>query len=347
MYLNLRQKGLSLIELLVSMLIASIVLAGVVSVVATSRSSFIDEQESSFIQENARFALEMLSRDLRLAGNKDCAPETGSWSANIVGIDATGLYSIDPITGYEGTTLANFATFPLALNGASVGSDAIIIRYGDPEYAIPIKNHNTATFAFTFHTDHTFAMGDKLMVVDAECRNFGYFENRTSSNDTVMHTATGSNCTSSLYSKQNNVTCPTVSSTVLPYKAGSVVMPFNVSGYFIDESDIISGIPALKRRIFNGTEQRTEELAQGIESMEILYGVDESATPDNEVDVYISANDVADWETVIAVRFTLIFRSQSEIFDADGSVTLNGTTYIDKYLRQVASSTVRIRNRGQ
>ena len=47
------QAGFSLIELMVAILISSIILAGVVQVVLSSKTTFINQEEMSFIQENA------------------------------------------------------------------------------------------------------------------------------------------------------------------------------------------------------------------------------------------------------------------------------------------------------
>ena len=336
------QRGLSLIELLVSIVIALIVISGVINVVLTSRSTFETEQEASFIQENARFALEILSRDIRMAGSAGCTANNAAWYANIVTDDGTGLFSLDGIDGFEGT--ANVAGFPTALADADVGSDAIILRYADPEAASPIGSHNVASSTFGLLGDHEIEAGDRVVVVDASCRHFGYFVASAATATQVRHEASAANCTNELYSVAD-VDCPSVSGVSQPYSPGSVLMPYRVTGYFIDDSNVLPGSPALKRRVYTSAGQRSEELAQGVESLEILYGVDETGTPDGEVDVYLDADDVADWERVLSVQFTLVLRSQFELFEQNQAITLNGTNYNDRFLRQISSSTVRIRNR--
>ena len=54
--------GFSLIELLISTAIGLIVIAGSVNVVVNSKGSFYSQEEMSYIQDNARFAIDVLSR---------------------------------------------------------------------------------------------------------------------------------------------------------------------------------------------------------------------------------------------------------------------------------------------
>ena len=51
---RIKDLGFSLVELMVAILIGLIILAGVIQVVTTSKSTFFGQEEMSFIQENAR-----------------------------------------------------------------------------------------------------------------------------------------------------------------------------------------------------------------------------------------------------------------------------------------------------
>ena len=54
-------------------------------------------------------------------------------------------------------------------------------------------------------------------------------------------------------------------------------------------------------------DRANEELAEGIEDMQITYGVD--TNNDKAVDQYVTANAVADWATVLSVRISLLLAS--------------------------------------
>jgi type IV pilus assembly protein PilW len=53
-----------------------------------------------------------------------------------------------------------------------------------------------------------------------------------------------------------------------------------------------------------------------------------------------------EWDKVLSVKISLVFRSQAPALSVKEKKTLAGTEYDDKYLRQVVNSTIRIRNRG-
>ena len=71
----------------------------------------------------------------------------------------------------------------------------------------------------------------------------------------------------------------------------------------------------------------------------------EDMNGDGDMQKFVTADNVTDWENVLAVRFYLTFRSQIEFYDSDYEITLNDVDYDDRYLRQIANVTVRLRNR--
>lgn len=139
-------------------------------------------------------------------------------------------------------------------------------------------------------------------------------------------------------------------------------MKFKSSAYFIKNSPT-TGVPSLYRQVLvrNGGDATTQaqELVSGVEDMEIIYGVDTTATtPDGIVDQYYSASSILlseatavsgwiGWDRVVSVRLTLIMRSNHEVHPSNTSVDLgDGYTFNDKYIRQKLTISSRIRNRG-
>ncbi len=352
----MRQQGLSLIELLVSMFIATIILAGVVSVVQNSRVSYMNEQEASFIQENARYATEMLARDIRMSGSTDCAlgQAQGGFAhfANVVQPASAiyeGVFGVTPVEGFR----AGVSTFPLAFTGAGVdaASDGLVLRFADVENGMAIQTHNVNGNQFTTDEAHAFSVGDELMVVDANCRNFGLFEVTGVGADTVTHNASGTNCSDQVFPVTESYDCSgTPPSAIFGYRKGSMLMPYRVHSYFVAESNVSPGMPALKRRVLTSAGMRTEELAQGVEIFEVEFGVNTETDRDEpgfgEVNYFVPGNEVVDWETVVAVRYTMILRSQAPVFDENQAVTFGGLAFDDRFLRQRVVSTIKMRNRG-
>ncbi|MFE0501804.1 PilW family protein [Lysobacter soli] len=64
--------GLSLIELMIAMVIGLVLLLGLVQVMSASRNAYQLSTGVARTQENARFAVDFLQRDLRMAGHMGC-----------------------------------------------------------------------------------------------------------------------------------------------------------------------------------------------------------------------------------------------------------------------------------
>ena len=115
-------------------------------------------------------------------------------------------------------------------------------------------------------------------------------------------------------------------------------------------------LPALFNR--DNLSDVSSELVEGVENMQILYGVDTDPTADGVVDQYIKANAISTavppvipgWDRVIAVRISLLMRSVSEVATTSSSYTFDGVSYPpaggDRFLRQEYTSTVQLRNRS-
>ncbi|MCD9096111.1 PilW family protein [Luteimonas fraxinea] len=69
---RVREAGVSLIELMVALLIGSLLLLGVLQIFEASRVSYQLSTGLARNQENARFAMDFLQRELRMAGHLGC-----------------------------------------------------------------------------------------------------------------------------------------------------------------------------------------------------------------------------------------------------------------------------------
>jgi type IV pilus assembly protein PilW len=70
----LKQKqGLSLIELMVALLISSVLMAGVLMMMDISKRTYTLQTELAELQDNARFVIDELTRELRMAGHFGCS----------------------------------------------------------------------------------------------------------------------------------------------------------------------------------------------------------------------------------------------------------------------------------
>ncbi len=91
-------------------------------------------------------------------------------------------------------------------------------------------------------------------------------------------------------------------------------------------------------------------IAEGIENMQILYGVDVDGDASSDVERYVDANDVGTlWNNVVSVQVAILVRSLREVKDTAESETFTlldtaVTSPNDRFQRAVFSTTISLRN---
>lgn len=130
-----RQCGMTLIELMVALAIGAFLMIGAVTVFMQSRTTFRVTESMSRLQENARFALEALEPDIRMAHYWGLTPRTNLILERRAPTEAAGLgthtcgnnWNINLNEAVEGTN--NAYAWACAANGAAaVNSDTLVVR---------------------------------------------------------------------------------------------------------------------------------------------------------------------------------------------------------------------------
>ena len=98
------ERGFSLVELMISLLLGSLITIAAVQLFSTNQRTFQLQQGLTDVQEQGRFVLDYISRDLRIMGLRDPA---------VAGVDP-GLALADVTIG--------LATLPASADGGDVGS---------------------------------------------------------------------------------------------------------------------------------------------------------------------------------------------------------------------------------
>ena len=108
-----RQRGMTLVELMVGMTLGLFLIAGIGSVFVATGNADRTTQNLSRLQEGARTAFSMMARDIREAGLNDCGridrvmnvlggaggpPAWATWNGGLLGFDA-GVSAGDPASG--------------------------------------------------------------------------------------------------------------------------------------------------------------------------------------------------------------------------------------------------------
>lgn len=143
-----RQRGLSLIELMVTMLIGAFLMIGVMAIFGQTRTTYRTNDTIERVQENVRFALGTLQPDIRLAGSwgmhsvasKVIAPGAGIVVRCEDGTDVTG-WSL-AVNGIQASNnaYAGFVPCPAFQDAWQAGSDVLVVRHASGQPAVATAN---------------------------------------------------------------------------------------------------------------------------------------------------------------------------------------------------------------
>lgn len=370
-----KNKGFTLVEIMVALAISSILMLGVIQVFSNSKRNSKVNEAVSRVQENARFAMEAIITDFRKAGYVGCNPDNLKNFINQSSPGASDLFDLKSGTGgWEyiasstkpiTTTTASPYTIPSPFsvtalvadwensggddlptsleNKVAPGSDVIVLKWAEPVLGLTgaaSNNQNNATVRTT--SAHGIPPGGLVLL--SNCLGGDIFmNNATANNQLTRGTASGwvpGNTNASADWSQ-------------AWKDNTQVMGIQSRAYYIGKG--AGGGPALWRASYsdglsdNGTSLATfEELVEGIENIQILFGVD--TNDDGIIESYDTAENVSHAQ-VASLQLGMIVTSDNESLSTAKSRTLNviGTmikTPSDRKLRYVFSSTTKLRNKG-
>lgn len=342
---QIRHRGFSIVELMVAILIGLIILAGVIQVVVTSKTTFLGQEEMSFIQENARYTVDVIGKDLQSAGYWGCAGSKAKVAIVALNAEAGGhLIGTFPVGGFDGSQQDAMPDFIKSrvreISSADpVGYPDVLIVRGAETSMVGVKSHD----ANEIETASAHGLSEKsyFVVVGEDCRRMAIVRTGTVSGNKITYNATPTeNCSTAIKPSllKASYSCTDSYESYLP---GATLMKYSAHAYFIGNSSAIDGFPALKRVFIFEDGVREEELALGVEDMDVLYGINSNGNVQYKPANEITANE---WAQVHSVQVQLVFRSQTGSGPAREQQFLE-KTYNDNFMRQMVSTTFRLRNR--
>ena len=329
-----RMAGLSLIELMISITIGLMILSAVAVVFVNTSAARNEIERTSRQIENGRYAIELISDDLRLAGfygelnigsvtvpgalpADQCSLDTDNWNAWI----PLHVQGFDNGTGFSQTTCA--------LTNHKANTDILLVRRTRTCYAG--TGTPTASYCGDTVSNTTPYMQVSLCASEVTGHKFGV-ANRGSvfSADTDFD--------------RKKKDCSTAADK----------REYYVRIYYIStENGRGQNIPTLKRIELTSTGWTTVSLVEGIEEFNVAYGLD--TNNDGAPDSYsASPAAIGDWLNVVSVQFHVLARNLETSPDYTDSKTY--TLGIDAanapvtvtpgggYRRHVYSSLVRLIN---
>lgn len=359
------QQGFTLIELLVSMLVGLIIMAGVVQVFQGNFINARYQDNMALLQENGRFAMAMLSQNIKMGGYYGCLTGGAFLNNALDGTDAnfTPEYGIQ---GWEYTnthyTAAQTGTYPFAYlasnqlvntsNGDWADADGALSTATINISAVPGSDMIRVWSGSELGAVVESVASDKLTLSDASnvpVNSIVVVNSCDVSPDIVQACAitgndlelTAAGCTPGVDLSNDRLNILTDASVSL--LRGDLF-------YIGRRNDSTLNPPSLFQRPLTNaaTLGAAEELVEGVENFQVMYGVDVNA--DGSADTYATAKqiDSVNWENVVSVRIFLMVGSiDDDVVSGSLPIFFNGATHTptDRRVRQAFTRTINLRNR--
>ncbi len=324
------QKGFTLVEIMISMLLGLIIVAGIGKIFIGSNQSYRLQEALSRIQENGRFAITYLEQEIRPAGFQGCpnlsavkpniladlvALNSVTFQTAVIGYDFDGTDTSQPSGAISNTDIINIQR--------AGGCGAKVTKVGDPA---------TANIKVEYSASCNFEEDDVLIVTDCKTTDIFSVTNTPENNKGTTDGVEWQNLTHANSDNRENFLSK-------EYDENAEIYKFDNRNFYIKNNDF--GIPSLFQKHLNDDE---DELIEGIEDMQITYGlkIGNSLT-------YLPADSITLWQNVKSVRINLLLQSiEDNLTLAPTSIEFNGGTVTptDRRVRKVFSTTIFLRNRA-
>jgi len=341
-----KQKGFSLIELMVAMTLGLILLAGVVAIFFSSKVTYMTNEKTGRLQENGRVALDIMSYDLRNSGYLGCAKVPQYFTSTLVNQTSMLWNYAAPVQGFESDNTGSYAPVLAAgtLNPApTANSDVLVVRTLLRDGAAMDVGADVGSATGNPQVPVGAPPADGQILVITDCESSTVFQATgwagASPLGSILHATGGA-----------WVPGNTTTDLGYPYMQLSRVLPLQTYIYYVGNN--AAGEPGLYRQA--GAAQPAEMLIEGVQALQVAYA--EDTTGDRIADGYFTANNVTTWGNVVSVTLAMLIRSE------ESGTQVNTTGYQllpstvggrlitpaagDRRQRMLFTTTVAIRNRA-
>lgn len=340
-------RGMTLVELMIGLAIGLFMTAVMGTIYVGSKTTFQSQESISRIQENGRFAIDMIGADLRMSGFRGCLGQAATTPfVNTLNSATDGRYNYgQPVFGsryvsgaWSPTLDANLLTGLTAAGATpSTNSDVLVVRRPVGNGWSLTAGMTNGNSALSITANSMFAQGDILMVADCAGAAVLQATNATPGTAGSIQHVNGTAGVS-----------PGVSTNSLgrAYLQDAVLWRMQTLVYAIAPSARRSGQLALWQAAmpsYGGP--AAQELVTGVERMALTFGEDTNG--DQSADQFHTAQNVSNWAQVTSARIELLLAGpDGAITTAPQPYVFNGTTTTptDRRMRTVMSTTISLRN---
>ncbi len=291
------QQGFTMLELLVAGTLGLFVTGGLISLFVSTNAVYRAENGLSRLQENARFAFSMMSRDLRMINGQYCSGKSGrtgdprpkrrpyqsvlsgaqAASVNLPGPPNNRRYFIMPsilTNGFDCVAGASCDPLPaadipaagVALGNQLNGTDILAFRYLQGTGTLISFPNPASGVPITMATDPTsppLSLGDGDIALISSCSGSTLFTARIVGNQLFHDTASGDNVDGDFgvnYKRENEA------------RVFNYATAFRSVTYYVEvvQNEAGDEVGALFRILDGGLKQ---EIIRGVDRLDFRYGV--------------------------------------------------------------------------
>lgn len=329
------QRGLTLIELMISVVLGLVLVGGVLSIfVSTNQTAKLNDNLMR-VQENARGAFDLMARDIREAGQNPCGARKNV--ANLLrsssAIPVWTAWHLGTLRGYDNTQdETGIKAFGTTTNARVSGTDAVLVIKTDGEEE-NVASHDTGTTTLTLTNGSSFDEMDIAFVCDAMSSAIFQIndispDSGTDKGKNLDHQkdSTNLNCDDFLGPPATPSDCPTVAKTfeIKDITPEIKAAPLASSFWYVGNSD--NGKRSLYRsKITRSTTGGTttiimspEEIIPDVQDLQITY-LTRDGTTGALASSWVAASSITDWaddnttSQIVAVKLDLTLQTVDKV----------------------------------
>jgi type IV pilus assembly protein PilW len=345
---------------MVAMAISLFLLIAIALVYQSSKNGFAYSNNTVRMSEDSSFAIDSLSRDIRMAGYGGCSGLSATNGADGIAKNADDIYipNLDNVKTIALTGL----NMPNPFSNIYFNARDVLVGYKDAAGAIAAATSAGVTAPSFLGTSTSYVLNAAAPVLfisggsskavqvtgavaaGQTIANIGNDVNKWSNSgggsDIFMVIADCKNAeVMRTFTLQASGVITNASNFKLAYTTDAIVTPIESSTYFLARRTGTTGTPAttasLYRRYFNGKSTVVEEIVPNVEAITFQYGLNTTCvgsvsctppktTPTYIADTYVKDTDAnfatMDWSRVVSVRMGLIM-----VTEDNGQTTKNST----------------------
>lgn len=326
-----KQRGFSLIELMIAMLLGLIVSLGVAAVFIANQKTYRTTQALAEVQDSTRVAFDALAHDIRNSQLTGCNNNTHvanvlKNSPNGGGTDWWANWG-NTIHGYDASQVDPAVTSGTTAGQRIIGQSSIQI-IGADDTVMSVQAHNATSNQITINGSPTLSPLDVVIVCDPDHATLLKITSYTAGTNGVIKYDATNNCSTGL----GYPTVCVAAGTPYTFGANAQLSKLTFADWFISNNSV-GGTSLYRIGPTNPgtgtTPAAAQEMVRGVSAMTITYHQSGAA-------LFTNAAGVTSWPLVDAVQLKLTMAS------TDTGAT---TAAAAQSLSRIFTGTVTLRNR--